>query len=141
MRSAPSIAFDYRPARAIAALTILIVLAAATAPWLSAAAPRAKAAVSVAAFGYGVIALRRFARTRFVRIAYGARGWVLVDEAGAERAADLGAHSRYGHWIALDFRLDRKRRFRALVGPGNADADTRRRLILLLSRAEVVQPA
>jgi hypothetical protein len=39
----------------------------------------------------------------------------------------------------LDFRSDARRRFRALVGPGNADAETRRRLILLLSRAEVVQ--
>ena len=95
----------------------------------------------MATLSYGIVALRRFARARFVRIAYRASGWVLVDDTGTERAADLAAHARYGHWIALDFRLDRKRRFRALVGPGNADLETRRRLIVLLSRAEVVQPA
>lgn len=139
MKSAPSIAFDYRPAPAIVALTGFIVVAAVSAPWLGAAPPAVNAAVSIAALGYGIVALRRFARVDFRRVAYRASGWVLVDRAGTEHAADLASHACYGSWIALDFRLDRKRRFRPLVGPGNADAETRRRLILLLSRAEVVQ--
>jgi hypothetical protein len=42
-------------------------------------------------------------------------------------------------WLALGFHLDGRASFRALIGPGNSDAETRRRLILLLSRAEVVQ--
>jgi hypothetical protein len=141
MKSAPSIAFDYRPATAIVALASVIVVAAIAAPWFSAAPLPAKAVVAFAALAYGVVALRRFAHAEFVRIAYRASGWVLVDGIGTEHAADLASHARYGDWIALDFRLDRKRRFRALVGPGNVDAETRRRLILLLSRAEVVQPA
>jgi hypothetical protein len=140
MRSAPSIAFDYRPAPAIVALAGAMVVAAASAPWLSAAPLVARAVVSVAAAAYGIVALRRFVRSAFARIAFRASGWVLVDGAGIEHAATLASFARYGAWIALDFRLDRGGRFRALVGPGNSDAEARRRLILLLSRAEVVQP-
>jgi toxin CptA len=141
MKSAPSIAFDYRPAAAIVALASVIIVAAVSAPWFSATPLSIKAAVSIAAAAYGIVALRRFVRIGVVRIAYRATGWVLVDKTGTERAADLASHARYGRWIALDFRLDGRRRFRALIGPGNTDAETRRSLILLLSRAEVVQPA
>jgi len=141
MRSAPSIAFDYRPAAAIVVLAGAIVAAAASAPWFCALPIAVKGAVSVAAVAYGIVALRRFARAGFIRIAYRASGWTLVDATGTEHAADIASHARHGHWIALDFRIAGRRRFRALVGPGNADAETRRRLILLLSRAEVVQPA
>ncbi|HEX5122841.1 MAG TPA: hypothetical protein VFV97_06305 [Rhodanobacteraceae bacterium] len=140
MRSAPSIAFDYRPAPAIIALAGAIVVAACAAPWLSAAPVVAKAVVSVAAAAYGIVALRRFVHAAFARIAFRASGWVLVDGVGVEHAAALASFVRYGPWIALDFRLGRGGRFRVLIGPGNSDAETRRRLILLLSRAEVVQP-
>jgi hypothetical protein len=139
MQSVPSIAFDSRPATAIVALAGAIVATAAVAPWFSAAPTALRAAVSVVAAAYGTVALRRFVRVRFARIAYRASGWTLVDTDGVEHAARLASHTRYGAWIALDFRLDGRGRFRALVGPGNADAETRRRLILLLSRAEVVQ--
>ena len=141
MRYAPSIAFDYRPAAAIVALASVIVVAAVSGPWFSAAPIWLNASISIAATVYGTLALRRFLRADFRRIAYRATGWVLVDDTGTEHSADLASHARYGDWIALDFRLDGRRRFRALIGPGNTDADTRRRLILLLSRAEVVQPA
>jgi toxin CptA len=140
MRSAPSIAFDYRPAPAIVVLAGAGVVAAASAPWFCALPIYVKAVVSIAAAAYGIVALRRFVRAGFVRITYRAAGWMLVDTTGTEHAADIASHARYGQWIALDFHVSR-RRFRALVGPGNADAETRRRLILLLSRAEVVQPA
>ena len=141
MKSAPSIAFDYRPARAIAALAGALVVAAAASAWPSALPAFAKVALSIAATGYGIAALHRFVRADFRRIAYRASGWVLVDGTGSEHAVALASHTRHGAWIALDFRLDGGRRFRALIGPGNADAETRRRLILLLSRAEVVQTA
>ena len=141
MRSVPSIAFDYHPAAAIVVLAGTIVLAAASAPWFCALPVWAKAALSIASSVYGVVALARFVRAAFVRIAYRASGWVLVDTTGTEHAAFLTSHARYGSWVALDFGLDGRRAFRALVGPGNADPETRRQLILLLSRAEVVQPA
>jgi hypothetical protein len=140
MRYAPSIAFDYRPAGAIVALASVIVVAAVSAPWASAVPIWLKAEISIAAMAYGSVSVRRYLTADFKRIAYRATGWVLVDDTGTEHSADLASHMRYGDWIALDFRLDRRRRFRALVGPSNADTETRRRLILLLSRAEVVQP-
>lgn len=139
MKSAPAIAFDYRPSPAIAALVLVLVVAAAMAPWLSALPFVARIGVSLAALAFGAVAVRRFARQRFRRIAYRASGWVLVDDAGAERAAALSSHARHGAWIALDFQLDGRNRFHALIGPGNSDAETRRRLTVLLSRAEVVQ--
>ena len=139
MKSAPSIAFDYEPSRPIAALVLALVVAAALAPWLSALPFAAKVALSFAVLTSGFGANRRFMQTAFRRIAYRASGWLLVDDSNAEHAATLSSHARYGAWIALDFRLDGRGRFRALVGPDNADAETRRRLILLLARAEVVQ--
>jgi hypothetical protein len=140
MKSAPSIAFDYRPPPEIVALTGLVLAAAAASPWLSAMPIAANAAISIAATAYGVAALRRFARRGFRRIAHRAAGWALVDGDGVEHAAALASHARYGAWFSLDFRLDRGRRVRVLIGPCNTDAETRRRLILLLSRAEVLQP-
>ncbi len=75
----------------------------------------------------------------FRRIALRASGWTLVDAAGVEHTANLVAHVRLGTWLVLDFRSANRHRFRAVLGPDNIDADTRRRLILLLSRAEVAQ--
>lgn len=139
MKSAPAIAFDYRPSRVVAALVLVLVAAAAAAPWFSALPFVATILLSLTVLACGIFAIRRFVRTRFRRIAYRASGWVLVDDTGTERAAVLASHARYGAWLALDFRLDGRDRFRALVGPKNVDAETRRRLILLLARAEVVQ--
>ena len=139
MKSAPSIAFDYEPSPSIAALVLVLVVAAALAPWLSALPFAANAALSFAVLVCGFGANRRFMRTRFRRIAYRAAGWLLVDDSGVEHAATLSSYAHYGAWTTLDFRLDGRGRFRALIGPGNANAETRRRLILLLSRAEVVQ--
>jgi hypothetical protein len=139
MRSAPAIAFDYRPSAAIAALVGVVAAAAAVAPWFSALPFAAKIVVSLLALAYGIVAVRRFLCAPFRRIAYRVSGWTLVDTTGAELAAVLASHACYGTWVALDFRLAGRRRFRTLVGSGNVDAETRRRLIVLLARAEVVQ--
>jgi len=89
MRSAPSIAFDYRPAPAIVAFAGAIVVAAASAPWFSAASFGVRAAVSITAAAYGIVALRSFVRIRFARIAYRAAGWVLVDRTYFEVGGDF----------------------------------------------------
>jgi len=94
---------------------------------------------SLAALVAGVASLARFERVAFPRIALRASGWTLVDATGVEHTANLVAHVRLGTWLLLDFRSANRRRFRAVLGPDNIDADTRRRLILLLSRAEVAQ--
>jgi hypothetical protein len=88
----------------------------------------------------GTAALTGFVRPEVRRVAYRAAGWKLVDASAVESAAELVAHVRLGPWLALDFRNVKHRRFRALLGPDNIDAETRRRLTLLLSRAEVARP-
>jgi hypothetical protein len=139
MRSAPAIAFDYRASQTLALAAAAGVLAAIVAPWLSRLPASACAVVSLAALIAGVASLARFERAAFRRIALRASGWTLVDRAGAENTAELVAHVHLGAWLVLDFRGAGRGRFRAVVGPDNIDADTRRRLILLLSRAEVAQ--
>lgn len=139
MKSAPTIAFDYRPSRGITIVASIVLIAAVAAPWLSGLPSSAGIALSLAALVVGIAALKRFTHAAYRRIAYQASGWKLVDVDEAEHAVDLRAHTRLGSWLVLDFRNAGRRRFRAVLGPDNVDAETRRRLILLLARAEVAQ--
>jgi hypothetical protein len=139
MKSALSIAFDYRPSRWIAGAAIAISLAAIIAPWLSSLPLAARGILSFAALVIGAVALASFVKPDVRRVAYRSAGWKLVDASAVESAAELVAHVRLGCWLALDFRNARHRRFRALLGPDNIDAETWRHLTLLLSRAEVAQ--
>jgi len=139
MRSAPAIAFDYRPSRRIAACAALACVAAAAAPWASALPLALRAGLCAAALAGGAASIARFLRPPFRRVALRAGGWVLVDAAGAERAARLHSHVRLGPLLVLDFRLAPRGRFRALLAPDNADADVRRRLVPMLARGEVVR--
>ncbi len=116
-----------------------MLLAAAVSPWMSALSTASALAVTMLAFALGGAALREFLRPLFVRIALRDSGWTLVDRSGGEREASLESHARLGSWVSLGFRAGASPRFRALLGPDNLDAPTRRRLILLLSRAEIVQ--
>ena len=141
MRSAQGIAFDYTPSHRLAAATIAVACAAIVAPWLSGVPVYARFALSAAAIVCVIGALRGFARSRYRRIAWRALGWTLVDDNGTEHPADLVAHIRLGTWLVLDFRIDARRRFRAVLGSDNLDRDTRRRLVLLLARAEVARGA
>jgi toxin CptA len=139
VKSAPTIAFDYRPSRGIAIAATVVVMAAVMAPWFTGLHWSVALALSTAALIIGMAALKRFTHTAFRRIAYQASGWKLVDADEVEYAVDLMAHTRLGIWLVLDFRQARDHRFRAVLGPDNVDAETRRRLILLLARAEVAQ--
>lgn len=136
MRSAPSIAFDYRPSAVMAGATVLVALAAALAPWASAAPLALRTALSALALAGAAIVLRRYCRPPFRRIVRGVSGWRLVDREGGEHAAVLHSHRRLGSLIALDWRCAPRTHFRVLITPDNLDADTRRRLVLLLARGE-----
>ena len=139
MKSALSIAFDYRPSRWIAGAAIAISLAAIVAPWFSGLPVAARGILSFVALAIATAALTGFIKTGVRRIAYRSAGWKLVDISAVESAVELVSHVRLGSWLALDFRNVKHRRFRALLGPDNIDAETRRHLTLLLSRAEVAQ--
>jgi len=141
MKSALAIVFDYRPSRRIAAAVSVACALAALAPWASGMPWPARATVSLVALVAGVAALRRFLHPPFRRIALRASGWVLVDAHGAEHPALLQSHAHRGVLLTLGFRHASRKRFHALLAPDNLDAETRRRLIVLLARAEVVQAA
>jgi toxin CptA len=140
MKSAPSIAFDTRPSRAIACAAAIGVIATMIAPWQSALPTSLRVIASIAALVAGTVALRRFARPRFERVAYGVTGWTLAIANADAKPAELVAHRRIGPWLALDFREVNGGRFRIVLGPDNSDADTRRRLALMLARAEIARP-
>jgi len=139
MRSAPSIAFDCRPSPGVVAATLVVALAAGLAPWSSGAPLALRMVLSLCAFAGTAAALRRYCAPPFRRIVRRASGWRLVDRDGREHAAILRAHRRLGAWLALDWRCTPRARFRVLVTPDNLDADTRRRLVLLLARGEPPQ--
>jgi hypothetical protein len=141
MRSAPSIAFDARPSRALACAAAVGIVAACVAPWQSALPTSVRVIASIAALATGVFALARFAHPRFERVAYGATGWTLSLANNDATSAELVGHRRLGLWLALDFRIADRSRFRCVLGPDNSDADTRRRLALMLARAEIARPA
>ena len=138
MKSAPTIAFDFSPSRWIGGAAVLICVGATLAPWLSAWPLALRGALSLAAFAVGARALRRHWNPLFRRIAYRASGWVLIDASNEEHEAILESHALLGVLLSLGFRHGPHARFRAVLGPDNLDADTRRRLILMLSRAEIV---
>ncbi|NCT68447.1 MAG: hypothetical protein GXC76_12530 [Rhodanobacteraceae bacterium] len=137
MKSAPTIEFDYRPSRRVGALAAVVAATAALAPWLTGLPWSLCAVLSLLAVVLGAVALHRFRHPPFRRIARRDAGWLLVDAAGDEHAAELKAHARLGALITLDLRLERGPRFRALLAPDNLDADTRRRLVLVLAREPV----
>ena len=137
MRSVPDIAFDYRPSRALAGAAIAVALLAVLAASVNALPALARIAIAAVAIVWGLVSLGRFLDPPFRRIAWRSSGWSGVDRAGEERTLALVSHARIGPWLALDFGAPGERRFRAVLGPGNLDAQTRRRLAVLLTRAEI----
>jgi len=134
MKSAPSIAFDYVPSRLLSAALCVVAVLAAAAPWLSALPIVVCVVLSLLAVVVAAIAARAFRVPPFVRIAYRGDGWVLLDRAGVEHAALLRAYRHLGAFVTLDWRHARRARFRVVLAPDNLDAETRRRLVVLLRR-------
>lgn len=141
MKSAPTIAFDYRPSRRVAAAALVASAAAALAPWLSALPSAASIAVSLGVLAVTATGISRFLRPPIRRIAHGAAGWTLVDGVDVEHAAILVSKARLGSLLALGFRYGPKAHLRALITADNLDADRRRRLVLLLARTDVADDA
>lgn len=115
---------------------LLVCAAAMLAPWLSGLPAGGRAVVSVLVLSLAVRAARALSHPPFRRVAYRASGWMLVAVADKEHEVLLESHAHLGAFIALRFRHGPRERFHALLAPDNLDAETRRQLILLLSRAE-----
>jgi len=111
---------------AVAALALIAVVLSGLDAWMQ----------TLLALLVGVSAwweLARYLRPRFVRLHAQGEVWTLIDAAGKATVAELRDHLRLGAFVQVQFALDGKP-FRHLLTPDNSDADTRRRLILLLTR-------
>lgn len=139
MKSAPAIAFDYRPCRgigiAIAGMTAIALLAISR----SGIGPAWIWPLGVFALVTGLHALYRHFHPDTVRIARTDGGWLLVDRAGEERAVSLAGHARRGWLLVLQFDGERVGRRSFVLTTDNLDPDLRRRLMLVL--AAVARPA
>lgn len=136
MKSAPAIAFDYRPSRLLAmvvgGITALAIAASLQNglewPW--------RVLLSVSATALGCLVLFRHLKSGFVRIAHGASGWTLVDGTGQEHPANLLAHVQRNLLLILEFGGGSLPCTRFILAPDNCDAELRRRLLLVLAAGE-----
>lgn len=133
MKSAPGIAFDYRPSRLLAALAAAVSVLAVCAILASGLELPAKAILVVVVPLLALVTLRRFLATPFVRIARDATGWQLVTRQGDCVAATLRTHVHLGPLLVLDFDPAPRRRFRCVLVGDVVDAGLRRRLLLVLA--------
>lgn len=122
------------PSRLLTVAPCVVAALAVAAPWFSALPVVACIALSLLVAGVAAFAVHSLCRPPFVRIAYRGDGWVLLDRAGVEHAALLHAYRHLGAFVTLDWRHARRARFRIVLGPDNLDAETRRRLVVLLRR-------
>ena len=134
MKSAPAIAFDYRPSRRVAIAVVGVASLAILAVFLSGLSLGMRLVLALAALVLTVLALGKHLRPRIRRVAHGAGGWLLVDGEGNEGSARLVAHVQRGNLLLLDFRAEEQSGHqRILLTTDNSDADLRRRLVLVLA--------
>lgn len=137
MKSAAAFACDYRPSRRLALVAALVAVVAALVVLGSGLAPGWRIAIVTVICVYAVGSLRSFLAPPFVRIAHGESGWQLLARDGRTQPATLRRHVRLGPLLALDFvPSGPPRRFHCVLSADVIDAQTRRRLLLVLARPE-----
>ena len=137
MKSAPAIAFDYQPSRALLMAAGFVLLLALVAVALSGFGIAAKCILVVAACAYAGYSARRVLLHRVKRCAWHEGGqWRVRDSRGEEHAAVLLHATARGPLIALVFQAGALRRVSIVLLPDNCDAETRRRLRVRLARAD-----
>ena len=142
MKSAPAIAFDYRPSRRLAAGIVAIALLSIVAVAFSGIAGWLGAVVGFAACVYAALALWRFLASPVRRVAWHTAGhWRLLDADGEEHAVELRHAAVRGSWIVLSLRRSDGRRVALVLTPDNCPADVQRRLRIRLASVREVEPA
>lgn len=105
MKSAPAVAFDYRPSRLLVAAIVLLALLALVALMLSGINLWVKLALAGVACLYVGYALQRFLRAPAQRVAWHAAGhWRVQSVDGEEHVAELQHELVRGDWIVLTLR-------------------------------------
>ena len=136
MKSAPAIAFDYRPSRWLAIAIVLVALLALIALALSGIDLWMKLVIGCVACIYAGYALWRFLYAPARRVAWHAAGhWRVADIDGDEHVAELQHAVVRGDWIVLTLRHSNGERVPLVLAPDNCDVDIRRRLRVRLARA------
>lgn len=141
MKSAPAIAFEYRPSRwvalVIAALTALALVALAISgmPWWI------KLAISACAVVYAATSIVRFVRIPAINLSwYEAGHWRVFGLHDRETVAELQHAIVRAGWIVLTLRCSNAKCLRLLLTPDICDAETRRRLCVRLARTREDKP-
>ena len=141
MKSAPAIAFDYRPSRRVAAGIATMALLAVVAGAFSGIGLWMRLAVGFASCGYAALVLRRFIASPARRVAWHEAGhWRMLDADGQEHVAELRHAVVRGAWIVLSLRLTDGRSIALVLAPDNCAADIQRRLRVRLARVREVAP-
>ena len=136
MRSAPAIAFDYRPSRRLQAAIVGVALLAGISIALSALPLALGAALMLAVAIYAAIALWQLRRNAGWRVGWHDAGhWSVTREGGAAQTAELRDASVRGDWIVLRLRLGDGRVLPLVLAADNSDTDLRRRLRVRLAGA------
>jgi toxin CptA len=134
MKSAPAIAFDYRPSRWLVIALIGVALLAVAAIAFCGLALWIKALLIFAACGYAAWSLRSLLRPPFDRVVWHAAGhWRVRDRAGDERAAEFVHATVRGRWIVLVLRVGPKLRIALPLFADNCDGETHRQLRIRLA--------
>ncbi len=136
MKSAPGIAFDYRPSRLVALAAGAIAQLAGSGVLLSGLPLWQKIIIALIALISSVLGLQRHLARDIVRIARGEGGWRLLDREGRESVVTLAGHMQRGFLLVLAFSGDGRRQRRVVLAPDNIDRETRRRLLLVLAVGE-----
>ncbi|MEO8803292.1 MAG: hypothetical protein ABI304_03035 [Rudaea sp.] len=141
MKSAPAIAFEYRPSRwvvlVIGVLTALafVGLAVSGMPWWI------KLAIGACSVAYATTSIVRFVRIPVINLSwYEAGHWRVFGLRDQELVAELQHAIVRAGWIVLTLRCSDAKCLRLLLTADVCDAETRRRLCVRLARTREDQP-
>lgn len=137
MKSAPAIAFDYKPSRWLTlALIVATLLAIAAIAWCG-LAWWWKGMLIAATCAYAVFCMRDFLRPPFEHVTWHAAGhWRVRDRSSNEQAAEFEHATVRGKLIVLILRTGSKRRVALPLFIDNCDAETHRQLRVRLATTQ-----
>lgn len=136
MKSAPVIAFEYRPSRWLAMTVVVLTVLALIALAVCGMPLWMKLPIAVCALTYAAICLTRFWRVSPIEVTwYSAGHWGISGMHDDETVAELDHAIVQAGWIVLTLRRTNGERLRLPLSPDVCDRDTRRRLQVRLARS------
>ena len=141
MKSAPAIAFEYRPSRLLALAIVMLTLLALMALALCGLAWWIKLPLAGCAIVYATFSLSRFWRTPPIKVTWHTAGhWLIFGLRDQETVAELDHAVVHAGFIVLTLRCNDGKRLRLPLSPDICDPDTRRWLRVRLARSQEDAP-